>query len=209
MKILAIFVLMCMFCLPIAAMSQQDTMSQQDALTRQQIGLPEWTFDDMAELADWQDYHNLDLSSTITKVRDSKGGERNVLTLEAIGDNPYVYPGGSVPNWEPFRGYEYATIYIGVRVKESDEWQVDYIVNRNEDYDGARTRTFRVDATEDFVDLEFEMEWDDMISGFRIHPGADKNKNTEIDYVSLRGPVQATQAPRRLATTWGRIKDLF
>lgn len=209
MKILAIFVLVCMICLSMVAMAQQDTMSQQDSMTRREMGPPEWTFDDVAELSDWQDYHNLAPTSAIIKLRDSKGNERNVLKIEATGDNPYIYPGGSVPNWEPFSGYDHEIIYIGVRVKESDEWQVDYIISRNEEYSDTLSRTFMVDATKDFVDLQFEMQWNDMISGFRIHPGTNRNKNTEIDYVSLRGPVLVTQAPRKLATTWGRIKDLF
>ncbi len=209
MKILAIFVLTCMICLPMVAVAQQDTMSQQDAMTRREMGPPEWTFDDVAELSDWQDYHNLVPGSAITKVRDSKGSERNVLTIEATGANPYIYPGGSVPNWDPFSGYDYNTIYIGVRAGESDEWQVDYVISRSEEYHEARSRKFMVEATKDFVDLEFAMLWDNMITGFRIHPGAGKNKNSEIDYVSLRGPVLVTQAPKKLATTWGRIKDLF
>ena len=208
MKILAILVLLSMLCLSSVAVSQQDTSSE-DTMSRRDMGPPEWTFDDVAELADWQDHHNLVPASTITKVRDSRGSERNILTIETTGDNPYIYPGGAVPRWEPFSGYDYGTIYIGARVKESDEWQVDYITTESGEYDEARSQKFSVDATKDFADLEFEMLWDDMIRGFRIHPGTTKNKKTELDYVSLRGPVEVTKAPRRLATTWGRIKDLF
>ena len=29
------------------------------AVARRDTGPPEWTFDDVAELADWQDYHDL------------------------------------------------------------------------------------------------------------------------------------------------------
>jgi hypothetical protein len=199
MKIFVILVLVCVFCFPMAVMARRDT------------GPPEWTFDDVAELADWQDHYNLDptSASTITKVRDSKGIERNVLRIVATGDNPYIYPGGAVPNWEPFSGYDYRTIYIGVRVEESDTWTVDYITGKDGEYDEGQSREFRVEAEPGFVDLEFEMQWSGMIRGFRIHPGATRNKMAEIDYVSLRGPVIVTQSPRRLATTWGRIKDLL
>ena len=197
MKTLVISVLVCVLCLPMAAMARRDT------------GPPEWTFDDVLDLSQWQDIHSLDPAFNITKVKDAKGNERSVFVINLAGDNPYIYPGGSVANWESFNGYDHSRIYIGVRVSESDEWQVDYITSRNEEYDGKRSQKFRVDATKDFMDLEFEMLWDDMISGFRIHPGTDMNEKTEIDYVSLRGPVLVTQAPRKLATTWGRIKDLF
>lgn len=197
MKQLSILVLVSLFCLPMTAMARRDT------------GPPEWTFDDVAELADWQDYHDLDPDDTITKVRDLRGSERNVFTIRATGDDPYIYPGGEVPSWEPFGGYDNRTIYIGVRVAETDDWRIDYITSREGTFDNAQSREFRVEATKDFVDLEFEMQWDDMISVFRIHPGTNRNKETEIDYVSLRGPVLVTQAPRRLSTTWGRIKDLF
>jgi hypothetical protein len=179
------------------------------AMGKRDTGPPEWTFDDVADLADWQDYHNLAPASTITRVRDSEGIERTVLRIVSTGDNPYIYPGGSVPSWEPFSGYDHGTIYIGVRVEESDIWQVDYITGRNGEYNEKQSRKFRVDARPDFVDLEFDMQWEDMIRGFRIHPGTTRNKLTEIDYVSLRSPVIVTQSPRRLATTWGRIKDLF
>lgn len=197
MRIFIVFTLICAFFLPITAAARRDT------------GPPEWTFDDVAELADWRDCHNLAPASTITRVKDSKGIERTVLTIAATGDNPYIYPGGSVPSWEPFSGYEHGTIYIGVRVAESDIWQIDYITSRNGEYNEAQSRKFKVEARPDFVDLEFEMHWEGMIRGFRIHPGTTKNKLTEIDYISLRGPVLVTQSPRRLATTWGRIKDLF
>ena len=194
MKIFVTSVLICMFCFPVTVMARRD------------IGPPEWTFDDMAELADWRDSHNLVPVSTITKVRDSTGIERNVLRIVSTGDNPYIYPGGSVPTWEPFDGYEHEIIYIGLRVEESDTWQVDYITSRDGEYNNEQSREFRVDAKPDFADIELKMQWEGMIRGFRIHPGTTRNKVTELDYVSLRGP---TQSPRRLATTWGRIKDLF
>lgn len=197
MKIFVIPVLVCIFCFPMTVIARRDT------------GPPEWVFDDIAELADWQDYYNLDPISTITKVKDSKGLERSILRIVSTGDNPYIYPGGSVPSWEPFGGYDYEVIYIGVRVEESDIWQVDYITSRDGKYTDNQNRKFKVEATPNFAHLELKMQWEGMIRGFRIHPGTTKNKITEIDYVSLRGPVVVTRSPRRLATTWGRIKDLF
>jgi hypothetical protein len=197
MKIFFASVLVCMFCFPAVVMARRDT------------GPPEWTFDDVAELADWQDQHNLAPISTITKVRDSKGIERTVLRIVSTGDNPYIYPGGAVPSWEPFSGYGYSNVYIGMRVEETDIWKVDYITSMTGEYDDGRSREFEVDASPDFADLEFKMQWEGMIRGFRIHPGTTKDRVAEIDYVSLRGPVVVTQTPRKLATTWGRIKDLF
>jgi len=198
MKILVVSVLVFVLCSPMTVIARRDT------------GPPEWTFDDVADLADWRDYHNLVIpDSAITKVKDSKGINRNVLIIESTGDNPYIYPGGSVPSWEPFNGYDHRIIYIGVKVEESDIWQIDYITSSNPEYNKEQSRKFRVEAKPYFADLEFEMQWEGVIKGFRIHPGTTKNKVTEIDYVSLRGPVVVTQTPRRLATTWGRIKDLF
>lgn len=197
MKIFVITILTCMLCFPLTVLARRD------------IGPPEWTFDDVAELADWHDYHNLNPASTITRVKGPSGIERSVLRIESTGDNPYIYPGGSVSSWEPFDGYDCETIYIGVRVDQSDTWQVDYITSRNGEYNAEQSRKFRVEAKPDFMDIEFQMQWDGMIRGFRIHPGIAKNRLTEIDYVSLRGPVIVTPSPRKLATTWGRIKDLF
>ena len=197
MKIFVISILVCMLALPMTALARRDT------------GLPEWTFDDMAELADWQDDHDLTSSSEIIKVRDSNGVERSVLAIESAGDNPYIYPGGSVPDWDPFSGYENDTIYIGLRVERTDMWRVDYITSKDGEYAEKQNQEFQVEASSDFVDIEFEMRWSGMIKGFRIHPGTSENKITEIDYVSLRGAVIVTSSPRKLATTWGRIKDLF
>ena len=197
MKIFVIFVLVFMLVLPMTALARRDT------------GLPEWTFDDMTELADWQDQQDLAPGIMITKVKDSNGAERSVLVIESVGDNPYIYPGGSVAGWEPFSGYEYDTLYIGLRVERTDTWKVDYITTRNGEYSDEQSQEFEVDVSSDFMDLEFKMRWGNMIKGFRIHPGTNENKLTEIDYVSLQGAVTVTKTPRRLATTWGRIKDLF
>lgn len=197
MKVFIVSVLIFMLCFPVIVMARRD------------VGPPEWTFDDVAELDDWQDYHDLDPATTIERVRDVNGTVRTVLTITSTGDNPYIYPGGSVPSWETFDGYENGTIYIGVRVERSDTWQIDYITSRSGNYSEAPNRRFTVNATGNFVDLEFDMHWENMIRGFRIHPGTDRNKKTEIDYISVRGPVMSARATRRLATTWGRIKDLF
>jgi len=197
MKAFSILALAFMLCFPMMAMARKD------------VGPPEWTFDDVTELADWQDHHDLDPATTIAKVKDGNGVERDVLRIVSSGDNPYIYPGGAVPSWEPFSGYDYETIYLGLRVGETDTWQVDYITSRNGSFDEGHNQQFRVEVTQGFVDIEFNMQWADMIRGFRIHPGTDRNRVTEIDYISLRGPVVVTESPRRLATTWGRIKDIF
>ena len=197
MKIFFTFVLVFMLVLPMTALARRDT------------GLPEWTFDDIAELADWQDNHDLNPNAEIIKVRDSNGIERNVLAIESEGDNPYIYPGGSVPDWDPFSGYENNVVYIGLRAERTDMWRIDYITSKDGEYTEEQSQEFRVEASKDFVDIEFKMQWGGMIKGFRIHPGTTENRLTEIDYVSLRGAIIVTPAPRRLATTWGRIKDLF
>ena len=202
MKGITFFVLasvLFIFCLPVSVMARRDA------------GPPEWTFDDPLELGDWRDFHDIDPASVsvIAKVKDSKGIERNVLRITSTGENPYIYPGGSAPSWEPFDAYERPTIYLGVRVQQSDTWRIDYITSTDGEYDEAKSQKFRIDARPDFTDIEIKMNWQYMIRGFRIHPGTTKNKITELDYISLRGPVRVTQTPRRLATTWGRIKDLF
>jgi hypothetical protein len=178
-------------------------------MARRDTGPPEWTFDNVTELSDWQDYHDIAPEAAIIKARDSNGAERNVLRIVSTGDNPYIYPGGSVPTWEPFSGYDNTTIYLGIRVQESDIWQVDYMTSRTGTYDESPSQKFKVDAKQDFVDLQFRMNWDSMIRGFRIHFGTSSDKLIEVDYVSLRGAVIVTNTPRKLATTWGRMKDLF
>ena len=197
MRSVVVSVLICMFCLPSIVMARRDT------------GPPEWTFNDSAELVDWQDHHNLKADPEIVKVRDSRGNERSVLVLESAGDSAYIYPGGEAARWEPFDGYSNGTIYIGLRVSESDIWQVYYKTSKNGEYIREQSQQFEVEAGPDFVGIELEMHWQNMISGFRIHPGIRKNIRAEIDYLSLRGPEEATQPTKKLATSWGRIKDLF
>jgi len=175
-------------------------------IARRDTGPPEWVFDNVTELSDWKDSHDIDPGMAIVKVRDIRGIERNVLKILSTGENPYIYPGGSVPNWEPFSGYEYGTIYLGVRVQQSDIWQVDYLTNRTGSYEEGQSQKFKVEARQDFADLEFKMNWESMVRGFRIHFGTNKNRTIEVDYLSLRGP---TKTQRKLSTTWGRMKDLY
>lgn len=182
---------------------------QLNAIARKDTGPPEWTFDDPTELADWRDVHGLSPSSSIVKVKTADGLERSILKFTVTGDNPYVYPGGSVPNWDPFDGYEHKSIYIGVRVDKTDVWKVEYITARNEEFNEAKSRKFTINATRDFQDLKLEMGWEGLIRGFRIHFGTGKNRTIELDYLSLRGQVVTTQSPRKLATTWGKVKYLF
>jgi hypothetical protein len=197
MRLLIVFSLIFALCFPAMVMARRDT------------GPPEWTFDNMTELSDWKDFHDIDPVVAIMKVRDIKGTERNVLKVLSTGDNPYVYPGGSVPNWEPFSGYDFNTIYLAVRVQQSDIWQVDYVTSRDGSFEEGQSQKFKVEARQDFADLEFKMNWESMIRGFRIHFGTTINRFAEIDYLSLRGPVVVTKTPRKLSTTWGRMKDLY
>ena len=197
MRLFVIFILVFMLCFPMMVMARPDT------------GPPEWTFDDEAELDDWQDSHDLAPVSNIKRITDFRGIERSYIEIEPTGDEPYIYPGGSVPGWEPFNGYEYKTIYVGAKIEETDVWQISYITSKTGSYDAEQSQSFVVDAKPDFADLEFKMQWQYMIRGFRIHPSMTKKRITKIDYVSLRGPVVVSRPIRRLATTWGSIKDLY
>jgi hypothetical protein len=197
MKRLIVFVIAIMFCSPVIASARRD------------VGPPEWTFDNVADLSDWRDAHDIEPISVITKIKDANGDERSVLRIIPTGDDPYVYPGGSVANWEPFSGYEHSIIYIGVRLEKSDVWQVDYINSPNTEYDARRSKKFNISSNKDFVDLKLDMQWEGLIKGLRIHLGTSKNKTIEIDYLSLQGPVRVSQQSRKLATTWGKVKDLF
>ncbi len=197
MKRFIAFAIAFAFCFPMLAFARRDT------------GPPEWTFDNVADLSDWRDTHDIVPIAAIAKVRDGNGGERTVLQIISTGENPYVYPGGSVANWEPFSGYEHTAIYLGIRLEKSDLWQVDYINSPNTLYDEGRSRKFNIKSSDDFVDLKLDMQWDGLIRGFRIHFGSSKNKTIEIDYLSLQGPVKTSQQRRKLATTWGKVKDLF
>lgn len=197
MKRLIAVIMVIVFCLPVLAMARRDT------------GPPEWTFDNVTDISDWKDTHDLAPITTIAKVKDANGSDRNVLRITLTGENPYVYPGGSVANWEPFSGYEHGSIYIGLRLEKSDTWQVDYVNTPNTEYNEKQSRKFNIIATNDFADIRLDMQWEGLIKGIRIHFGSTKNKTIEIDYLSLQGPVKASQQTRKLATTWGKVKDLF
>lgn len=178
------------------------------SIARKDTGPPEWTFDNAADLADWRDFHDLS-SLTTVKVKTPNGIERNVLKIVPTGDNPYVYPGGSVPSWEPFNGYEHKYIYMSVRIDRTDIWQIEYTTSRTGDFSEGQSRKFVINGSQDFQELKLDMQWDGMIRGFRIRLGTNKNKTIEIDYLSLRGPITTSQTPRKLSTTWGKVKDLF
>jgi hypothetical protein len=197
MKKLIAFALVIVFCIPMMALARRDT------------GPPEWTFDNVSDLADWRDTHDLAPINAITKIKGQDNIERNVLRIVPTGDKPYVYLGGVVPSWEPFGGYEHATIYLGVHVQKSDTWQVDYITGKNTEFNDDQSKKFTVNFSQDFEDVKFDMHWDGMIRGLRLHLGSNKNTPIEIDYISLLGPVTVVQPPKKLATTWGKVKDLF
>jgi len=197
MNKLIVIILVAIFCVPMLALARRDT------------GPPEWTFDNVSDLADWRDNYDLAPINAITKVKSTNGVERNVLTILPTGDKPYVYLGGVVASWEPFSGYEHATIYLGVRVQKSDTWQVDYSTGTSSDFSEEQSRKFIVNSSPDFVDLKFDMHWDGMIRAIRVHFGLSKGNPIEIDYISLQGPVTTSQPTKKLATTWGKVKDLF
>ena len=197
MKKFIAFVMAIVFCFPILAAARRDT------------GPPEWTFDNVTDLSDWRDTHDIAPIATIAKVKSANGEDRNVLIILPTGENPYVYPGGAVANWEPFSGYDHGAVYLGVKLEKSDVWQIDYLNSPNTEYNERQSRKFTINATGDFVDIKLDIQWEGIIRGFRIHFGTNKNKSIEIDYLSLQGPVKASQQSRKLATTWGKVKDLF
>lgn len=196
MKKIVILFIVFIICFPAISVARKDT------------GPPEWVFDNTADLADWRDSHDLSLL-TIVKVKSPNGIERNVLKIISTGDNPYVYPGGSIPSWEPFSGYEHKYIYMSVRVDKTDIWQIDYTTSRTGDFSEGQSRKFVINGSQDFQELKLDMQWDGMIRGIRIRFGTSKNRTIEIDYLSLRGSITTSQTPRKLSTTWGKVKDLF
>jgi len=178
---------------------------------------PEWLFDDEEDIINWGSPNNLE-PLVIDDVKDGAGETRSVVMTVSTGGDPYVFPDGNwegfIPDIAPFDGGEYDTIYIGVRVNQTNSWQIYYMTDEDGQYTERQRQNFEVAATGDFEDLEFVMEtggWqDEMIFGFRLDPGTATGIEAEIDYLSLRGlPEGATKAVEysgKLAITWGAIK---
>lgn len=179
---------------------------------------PEWLFDDDEDIQKWSGANQLQ-PLELDEVKDKKGEIRTIVRLISTGTDPYIFPDG---NWQgfvgdtlPFDGGEYPIIYIGVRANVTATWQIYYISEDDGAYAELQRQNFEVSASDDFLDLEFEMErggWQDrIITGFRLDPGTVAGVESEIDYLSLRGIPegidQAVEYSEKLATTWGSIKN--
>lgn len=163
---------------------------------------PEWTFDDPAEIKGWSALNQVTLTV-----------ENGVLKTVSLGSDPYFFPGGewNTRDWEPFSGKDFTTIYLRVKVNKTDTWQVYYVTQEETGWAETQRQNFDMEATGDFVDLEFVMErggWQERtVTGFRIDPGVSAGVEAEIDYISLKGAPTAVEAKGKITTSWGRLKN--
>jgi len=163
---------------------------------------PEWTFDDPAEIEGWSALNQVNLT-----VEDGS------LKTASLGGDPYFFPGGewNTRDWEPFSGKDFTTIYLSVKVNKTDTWQVYYSTEEEAAWNENQRQNFEVEATDDFVDLEFVMErggWQERtVTGFRIDPGVSEGVEAEIDYISLKGVPTAVETNGKIATSWGKLKN--
>jgi hypothetical protein len=163
---------------------------------------PEWTFDDPAEIEGWGGMNQVDL-----RVEDG------VLKTTSLGGDPYFYPGGSSGerDWGPLSGADHSTIYLRVKVKTTNTWQIYYITAEEGGWSENQRQNFDVEATGDFVDLEVVMErggWQERtLTAFRIDPGTSEGIEAEIDYISLIGVPAAVKVKGKVATSWARLKS--
>ncbi|MFQ6039834.1 MAG: hypothetical protein ACE5PV_03175 [Candidatus Poribacteria bacterium] len=163
---------------------------------------PEWTFDDPAEIEGWGALNQVNLTV-----------EDGVLKTVSLGGDPYFFPGGdwNTRDWEPFSGKDFFTIYLSVKVNKTDTWQVYYVTEEETGWAETQRQNFEVEATDDFVDLEFVMErggWQERtVTGFRIDPGVSEGVEAEIDYISLKGAPTAVETNGKIATSWGKLKN--
>ena len=163
---------------------------------------PEWTFDDPSEIEGWGAINQADLTV-----------ENGVLKTVSLGGDPYFFPGGewNTRDWEPFSGAEATTIYLRVKVNTTNDWQVYYVTEEETGWAESQRQNFPVEATGDFVDLEFVMErggWQERtVTGFRIDPGTVEGIEAEIDYISLKGGPTAVEANGKITTSWGQLKN--
>lgn len=170
------------------------------------VAQPEWTFDDPAEIEGWGAVNQLELTVG-----------NGVLKTVSLGGDPYFFPGGewNTRDWEPVNGGEATTIYLRVKVNETNTWQVYYSTEEETGWSENQRQNFEVEATGDFVDLEFVMErggWQERtVIGFRIDPGTSEGIEAEIDYISLRGVPKTTavEASGKITTSWGQLKNKF
>jgi len=178
---------------------------------------PQWTFDDKdaeKELGTWGGQNQLK-PLEIKDVKDSQGNTRSVLFTSSLGGDPYLYPGGDSNScdYDPFDGSKYDTLYLGVRVNATNDWQIYYISKEDMSWAEAQHQNFTVEATGKFEDLQIPVTqggWNKKtIVRFRIDPGTAANIEAEIDYISFTGvpggksPVEPNE---KLSTVWGKIK---
>jgi len=197
MKIIVIITLSCLLGLATVGLCQDEELP------------PEWLFDDEDEIAGWRGFNNL-LPLELDEVKDKSGEDRTVLLTVSTGGDPYVYLNMTIP----FDGGEYTTIYIGVRANVTNNWQIYYITDQDGAYSERQRQNFSVAASDDFLDLEFVMDFggwqDEMVTEFRLDPGTAAGIEAEIDYISLRGIPEgldkAVEYNGKLAVTWGTIK---
>ena len=178
---------------------------------------PEWLFDSNKDIEHWGGMNQLQ-PLEIDDVKDAKGETRSVVITVSTGGDPYIFPdgdwGGFIADVPPFDGGEYPIIYIGVRANVTATWQIYYVTEDDGEFSERQRQNFQVAASDDFLDLEFEMEtggWqDEVVTGFRIDPGTVAGVEAEIDYLSLRGIPegleQAVDQTGKLSTTWGSIR---
>ncbi|MGB9595647.1 MAG: hypothetical protein ACPL7B_05125 [Candidatus Poribacteria bacterium] len=206
MKRLIVFIILCIFYSSTISICQDKNLS------------PEWVFDNKDEIKNWGGLNQLQ-PLVVDTVKNAKGEKVTVLKTVSIGSDPYVFPDG---NWngflpgvqQPFDGKKYPIIYIGVRVNVSSTWQIYYVTDQDAVYSERQRQNFQVNASDDFVDLQFKMTeggWqEEEIRGFRLDPGTIAGVEAEIDYLSLRGipggKPKAVDYASKLAITWGYIK---
>lgn len=206
MKRFILIASLCIFCIPMIVFCQDENLP------------PEWFFDDKDEIANWGGINQLKPLEVDT-VKNKDGKNVTILRTVSTGSDPYVFPGGGwtgfVADIGEFDGGKYPIIYIGVKVNVSNQWQIYYYTKEDPSYSENQRQNFQVDASDDFLDLEFEMTqggWQDRtIRGFRLDPGTMAGVEAEIDYLSFLGPAsgkpKAVEYKSKLAITWGEVKQ--
>jgi hypothetical protein len=199
-------VLLCLFCTPVIVLCQDQNLP------------PEWVFDDKDEIRTWEGLNQLQ-PLVVDTVKNKNGDKVTILRTVSTGVDPYVYPGGNGGGFggdiEPFDGKKYSIIYIGVRANISNLWQIYYYTKEDPTWSENQRQNFQVNASDDFLDLEFKMTeggWQTKtIKGFRLDPGTIAGVEAEIDYLSLRGVAsgkpKAVEYKSKLAITWGEVKQ--
>jgi hypothetical protein len=207
MKNIIIMVLFCLFSVPVIALCQDKNLP------------PEWVFDDKDEIKNWGGANQLQ-PLVIETVKNKKGDKVTIVKTVSTGTDPYIFPDGGWSGFiagvqKPFDGKKYPIIYIGVRANVTSTWQIYYYTDQDSAYTERQVQNFPVDASDDFLDLEFKMTvggWqEEEIRGFRLDPGTLAGVEAEIDYLSIRGvpggKLKAVESKGKLAVTWGEVKQ--